>query len=53
MTSSNKITANVEELHTQDCPANALIWEFLQNKDLEVSELATRINIMFERQHRK
>ena len=49
MASSSRIIANVEELN-RVCPGNALVWEFVQNKDLEVAELANRIQIMFERQ---
>jgi hypothetical protein len=49
MASSSKIIARVEELN-RVCPGNALVWEFVQNKDLEVTELADRIHIMLARQ---
>ena len=43
------IIARVEELN-KVCPGNALVWEFVQLKDLERSELANRLDIMFSRQ---
>jgi hypothetical protein len=43
------LIARVDELEAV-CPGNALVWEFVQLKGLERSELMTRIQIMFDRQ---
>jgi hypothetical protein len=44
------IVAQVEELY-EVCPnQKAFVWEFVQLKDLEKSELLTRLEIMFSRQ---
>jgi hypothetical protein len=49
MSATGKIQARLVEL-SKVCPGNALVWEFVQNKGLERTELVARLDIMFARQ---